>query len=72
MRRTGFARVDGFVVHPRLTARFGWVPPASRWAAAKARAVERIVPAGALRIHRGLTRAVVALGCPAVCVGVKG
>lgn len=75
LREAGFQQVLGFPIHPRLIQKIGVNPRPSTWAARKARYHESISEkrffSSALTMNRTLTRAMVAMLFPAVCVGAK-
>jgi len=75
LRGGGFKRVLGFSVHPRMFQRLGFVSKPTERAARKAKATENILAASpwnrVMTMNTTVARGLVALLCPAVCVGVK-
>ena len=75
LREAGFKLILGFPFHPRLLQKFSIVPRPSLWAAQKTKGLEKIIGKSflskILTINKRLTRAMVAILFPAVCVGVK-
>jgi len=73
--QAGFRYVLGFVISPRLQVRLGLRPKATRFAAAKALWLERVLASRPLawvfRLNRNLSQALVGLLFPAYIVGVK-
>jgi 2-polyprenyl-3-methyl-5-hydroxy-6-metoxy-1,4-benzoquinol methylase len=75
LKAAGFQQVFGFPFHPRLLRRFNIVPNSSAWAAQKAMLFEKVVQnsflSKALILNGTLSRILVALLFPAVCVAKK-
>jgi 2-polyprenyl-3-methyl-5-hydroxy-6-metoxy-1,4-benzoquinol methylase len=75
LRHAGFETVLGFPIHPRLLRSWKLVPRPSRWAAAKARGLERIFAGTFLRraltLNTTFSRILVALLFPSIVVGQR-
>ena len=73
--QAGFRYVWGFAISPKLQAKLGLKPQATRFAAAKALWLERLFARRSLswvfRLHRTLSQALVGILFPAYIVGVK-
>lgn len=75
LRKVGFTKILGFPFHPRLFAMLNYVPISSQWAANKSRYFEELFTkrglSNFLKVNTSLTRLIVALFFPSVCVGIK-
>jgi 2-polyprenyl-3-methyl-5-hydroxy-6-metoxy-1,4-benzoquinol methylase len=75
LTEAGFSEIRGCWVHPRLALKFNLVPRPSGFAARKCMALEALAGRwpfrGLFKIHKTISRIIVALAFPAIAVGVK-